>query len=260
MRVSVFVDGENIAAGHAQQIWNITRASGTVDFSRIYGDVARLGSWQKVPGVRIIHAGTGKNSADLLLTVQAMDRALSGLCDAILLAGSDADFVHLATHLRERGLVVIGVGEAKTPERYRKACSRFEYVGKRPVDAVPVKACATLTKTDRRVLQILHDEGGDARELHLSQLCNLMRSKHDFSAEALPGRKWRTYLEQRPDQFALRVIGTSVYVRHTHPDRSALADQALQPTVETGKPLGCAKSDEAKTPTSASRGGGSRPT
>ena len=48
--------------------------------------------------------------------------------DGFCLASSDCDFTRLAQRLREDGLVVYGLGERKTPETFRNACSRFIYL------------------------------------------------------------------------------------------------------------------------------------
>ncbi|MCV2865605.1 NYN domain-containing protein [Albidovulum sediminicola] len=89
--------------------------------------------WHGAAGFRLIHAGTGKNAADLLLCIDAMELAMGQSFSDVVIASSDGDFAHLAVQLRERGLRVIGVGEAKAPPLFRAACTRFEVVsGKAP--------------------------------------------------------------------------------------------------------------------------------
>ena len=41
---------------------------------------------------------------------------------------SDSEFTRLSQRLREDGLVVYGIGERKTLEAFRNACSRFIYL------------------------------------------------------------------------------------------------------------------------------------
>ena len=56
---------------------------------------------------------------------------------------SDSDFTRLASRIREQGLDVYGIGQAKTPEAFRKACKRFiflENLGAQPAEAKAVKA------------------------------------------------------------------------------------------------------------------------
>ena len=42
-----------------------------------------------------------------------------------VLVSSDSDFTRLASRIREQGLTVIGIGEAKAPDALKNACNRF---------------------------------------------------------------------------------------------------------------------------------------
>jgi hypothetical protein len=57
--------------------------------------------------------------------IDAMDILHAGKVDGFVLVSSDSDFTRLASRIREDGLQVIGIGEAKTPESLRKVCNRF---------------------------------------------------------------------------------------------------------------------------------------
>ncbi len=60
-----------------------------------------------------------------------------------MLVSSDSDFTRLASRIREQGLDVYGIGQAKTPEAFRKACKRFiflENLGAQPAEAKTVKS------------------------------------------------------------------------------------------------------------------------
>mmetsp|Transcript_554 Transcript_554/g.1586 ORF Transcript_554/g.1586 Transcript_554/m.1586 type:complete len:146 (-) Transcript_554:147-584(-) len=45
--------------------------------------------------------------------------------DGFVIVSSDSDFTALANRMREDGLTVIGIGEAKAPEALRNVCNRF---------------------------------------------------------------------------------------------------------------------------------------
>jgi hypothetical protein len=47
--------------------------------------------------------------------------------DGFCVVSSDSDYTRLAIRIREEGLVVIGVGEKKTPEAFINACNQFIY-------------------------------------------------------------------------------------------------------------------------------------
>lgn len=124
-RLALLVDGDNLSALHAARLMSEASRRGRIDCARVYADATRRVDWAAAPGWRVIHAGGGKNAADLLLCLDAMELALERSFQAVALASSDGDFAHLAQRLRERGVMVMGLGEAKTPDRFRAACSEF---------------------------------------------------------------------------------------------------------------------------------------
>ena len=73
-RVAIFVDGENLSAIHARAILSIGAAAGSPDVARVYMNAACNSEWHAAAGFRLIHAGIGKNAADLLLRY---DRSLA---------------------------------------------------------------------------------------------------------------------------------------------------------------------------------------
>jgi uncharacterized LabA/DUF88 family protein len=70
------------------------------------------------------------------MIIDAMDILHSGKVDGFCLVSSDSDFTKLAMRLRESGMLVIGLGEKKTPQPFIVACDKFIYVevigGKKP--------------------------------------------------------------------------------------------------------------------------------
>ena len=75
------------------------------------------------------HGTTGKNCADMELTIAAMDllhdRALTGF----VIVSEDRDFVPLAMRLRRVGKFVIGIGDGRASAAFVRACDRYEIVG-----------------------------------------------------------------------------------------------------------------------------------
>ena len=68
---------------------------------------------------------SGKNSSDIALVIDAMDLLHTGRFDGFCLVSSDSDFTRLAARIREQGIDVYGIGQQKTPESFRQACTRF---------------------------------------------------------------------------------------------------------------------------------------
>lgn len=192
-RLSAFVDAENVPVTHARTILDLARRYGDPDLLRAYGNVGLLPDWDKVAGFQFIHSGSGKNATDMLICVDAMERALSDQCAAVLLASSDQDFTHLATRLRGYGLTVIGAGEAKTSERFRAACSVFEELeGCRE----PEKSIV-LDETDTRIHRIIKRDSKQGKGVAVTHLSNQMRTEHEFCISKHPDKTWKKYLSNR---------------------------------------------------------------
>jgi hypothetical protein len=122
--VALLVDGENMGARWAVALLEQAASYGAPTVRRVYGKQEHIAEWAEY-GFRLQTTRPGKNSADLLLTVEAMSLALREAFQTILVASSDRDFSYLAEHLRELGHSVVGVGESKAPSSYRASCSKF---------------------------------------------------------------------------------------------------------------------------------------
>ena len=193
-RLALLVDGENLSAALAGRLISRSLAQGSPVIRRVYGDAARVSGWDAAPGFKLVHAGRGKNAADMLLCIEAMALVQAGQVDGVVVASSDGDFSHLATHLREAGVLVIGMGEAKAPAHWRKCCTRFEDLAEATAAAPLPKADAALIAEVEKVL--MQAEG------HRLPLTNL--------GQALPGllksaghASWSRFLRAYPTHFAL---------------------------------------------------------
>lgn len=131
--LAVLIDADNIPARHAEAILNEIAAYGDPGLRRVYGDWSSQALTQWKEQARnlglVMHqqsANTkGKNASDIGLVIDAMDILHAGKVEGFVLVSSDSDFTRLAARIREEGMQVIGVGEAKTPESLRKVCNRF---------------------------------------------------------------------------------------------------------------------------------------
>ncbi len=148
--LAVLIDADNVLARHAEAILKEISTIGEPALRRVYGDWSstQLAGWKNQArdlGL-VMHqqsANTkGKNASDIGLVIDAMDILHAGKFDAFVLVSSDSDFTRLASRIREDGLEVVGIGEAKTPESLRKVCNRFILIENIIDDAEP----ATETK------------------------------------------------------------------------------------------------------------------
>ncbi|MFN2305183.1 MAG: NYN domain-containing protein, partial [Anaerolineales bacterium] len=61
------------------------------------------------------------------MIIDAMDILHSDQVDGFCLVSSDSDYTRLATRIRESGLMVVGIGEKKTPRAFVSSCNVFIY-------------------------------------------------------------------------------------------------------------------------------------
>ena len=131
--LAVLIDADNVPARHAAAILKEITSFGEPALKRVYGDWSSpaLSAWkiQARDLGMVMHqqsANTvGKNASDIGLVIDAMDILHRGKFDGFVLVSSDSDFTRLASRIREDGLEVIGIGEAKTPAALRNVCNRF---------------------------------------------------------------------------------------------------------------------------------------
>jgi len=144
--LAVLIDADNTPARLAPAIFDEIARWGEAAVRRVYGDFTsnHIAGWSRVQaehGLVPHHAPAhtvGKNSSDIALVIDAMDLLHAGRFDGFVLISSDSDFTRLASRIREQGLEVIGIGQQKTPESFRKACKRFVFLENLSAPLVPV--------------------------------------------------------------------------------------------------------------------------
>lgn len=135
-RLAVLIDSDNVSYSYVKAMMEEIARYGTPTIKRIYGDWTRseASGWKNVllenaiQPVQQYRYTVGKNATDSSLIIDAMDILYSERVDGFCIVSSDSDFTRLATRLREAGVLVIGIGEKKTPEPFTVACDRFIYL------------------------------------------------------------------------------------------------------------------------------------
>lgn len=135
-KLAVLIDADNVPYAHMEEMLDEIAKYGNPTIKRIYADwtAPTVSGWKKV---LLEHAITpiqqysytkGKNSSDSALIIDAMDLLYSEKVNGFCIVSSDSDFTRLATRLREAGMLVIGIGEKKTPKPFITACDKFIYI------------------------------------------------------------------------------------------------------------------------------------
>lgn len=135
-QLAILIDAENASQTLTGAVIRRAACYGVLAVRRAYGDWSRpqLHRHQHVlrmhaaQPVQLFPLATGKNAADMVLTIEAMDLLGTGMLDGVCLVTSDCDFTHLAMRYRQEGLRVYGFGRRHTPQSFVQACTRFIYV------------------------------------------------------------------------------------------------------------------------------------
>jgi hypothetical protein len=132
-KLAVLIDADNSSPRIAEGLFEEVAKIGEASLRRAYGNFSdSRNPWRS--DILARHAiqpnhqfpyTTGKNSTDITMVIDAMDLLHSGRFDGFCLVSSDSDFTRLAARIREQGVDVFGIGQAKTPESFRQACTRF---------------------------------------------------------------------------------------------------------------------------------------
>ncbi|NIJ45384.1 uncharacterized LabA/DUF88 family protein [Wenyingzhuangia heitensis] len=136
LNLAVLIDGDNIPSAPIKEMMEEMAKYGNPTIKRIYGDWTKpnLGSWKEVllenaiTPIQQYAYTSGKNATDSAMIIDAMDILYSEKVDGFCLVSSDSDFTKLATRLREAAMLVIGIGEKKTPTPFIVACDKFIYI------------------------------------------------------------------------------------------------------------------------------------
>jgi uncharacterized LabA/DUF88 family protein/Fe-S-cluster formation regulator IscX/YfhJ len=134
--LAVLIDADNIPYSYIKEMLDEIAKFGTPSIKRIYGDWTKptVSGWKPallehaITPIQQYSYTTGKNATDSAMIIDAMDILHSEKVDGFCLVSSDSDFTRLAIRLRESGMLVIGIGEKKTPNPFIVACDKFIYI------------------------------------------------------------------------------------------------------------------------------------
>ena len=135
-KIAVLIDAENVSSKYVKLIMDEVGSYGVATYKRLYGDFTKLSvkSWLSklqeyaITPVFQYNYTQGKNASDSALIIDAMDILYTENVSGFCLVTSDSDFTKLAMRLRESGMIVIGMGEQKTPSSLVSACENFKYL------------------------------------------------------------------------------------------------------------------------------------
>jgi len=136
LKLAVLIDADNIPYSNIKGMLDEIAKLGIPTIKRIYGDWTKptVSGWKPallkhaITPIQQYSYTTGKNATDSAMIIDAMDILHSQKVDGFCLVSSDSDFTRLAIRLRESGMLVVGIGEKKTPNPFIVACDKFIYI------------------------------------------------------------------------------------------------------------------------------------
>ena len=122
-QIAMLIDGDNAQPSLLEAMLAEIGKYGLVTIRRIYGDwtTQNMKGWKEALHVHAIQPfqqfryTVGKNATDSAMIIDAMDILYSGTVSGFCLVSSDSDYTRLATRIREKGLLVMGIGKKTTP-------------------------------------------------------------------------------------------------------------------------------------------------
>lgn len=242
-RFAVLIDSDNVSFRYIKYILDEVSNYGSVTYKRIYGDFTNTtsGGWKNIllensiQPIQQFNYTVGKNSTDSAMIIDAMDILYSGKVEGFCIVSSDSDFTKLAVRLRESGMMVIGMGERKTPRPFSAACNVFKYLDILADEAdeaeehdAPQKSEAE-SMTDiqtilRAIMNIINENGDEDKGLSIGELgSHLIKRYPDFDVRNYGYTKLSKFLSSF-DCLKLTKSNSTIYVstKEDHADAETI--------------------------------------
>jgi hypothetical protein len=131
--IALLIDADNASHAGIDPVLTVLAELGAVNVRRAYGNWSKpaLKGWAAIVhryGIepqQQFDLTKGKNATDMKMTIDALDLLHRGHVHGFGIMSSDSDFMPLAMRIRQDGLPVYGFGNARTPEAFTQACTRF---------------------------------------------------------------------------------------------------------------------------------------
>jgi len=229
-RYALLIDADNVSAKYLELILKELKKHGNVTYKRIYGDwtSTQNAKWKdellssSITPIQQFSYTSGKNATDSALIIDAMDILYTSTVDGFCIVSSDSDFTKLASRIRESGLMVIGMGEDKTPAAFRTACDIFTRLSvldedksvKQPTSKNHVDAKeAERQLIEDAIVKIITENENNDRETGLAELGNwLLKLYPDFDVRNYGYNLLSKFIEEFP-KFRLLKRGNIVSVK-----------------------------------------------
>ena len=131
LNIALLIDCENASPKSIHGILSELAEKGVVNIRRAYGNWKSQPGWElklhplALQPIQQFAYTSRKNAADMSMAIDALELVYTEKVDCFALVTSDSDFTPLVMKLLGKGKQVIGFGESKAPEPFKRACSLF---------------------------------------------------------------------------------------------------------------------------------------
>lgn len=133
--VAILIDGDNVEIELIPRLFDKVRKDGNPIIKEVFFNKHSLNKWDtsinqfSLKSHYVPNNIKGKNSADIALVIRAMELFYKRKdLTKYYIVSSDSDFTGLAKHFVAQGTPVFGIGNHKTAESFRNACTGFIYI------------------------------------------------------------------------------------------------------------------------------------
>ena len=190
-KIAMLIDADNTQLNKLEAVIQEVNALGRIVVKRAYGNWKKeaLKRWESeikrlaIKPEQQFDYVSGKNATDMALVIDTIELLHRDIYDAFVIVASDSDYTPLAIHLREQGVHVVGVGEKKTPEAFRKSCDEFIYLENLNIPTVPAPAPVRKDETKsgkgKKTSQTKAEEEAVAKAEDINEIHLLLRTAWD---------------------------------------------------------------------------------
>ena len=231
-KIALLIDAENTSVKYLDVVLKELKQYGDISFQRMYGDFSnpKMSDWAKrgldyaiVPIHQAIYK-TGKNAADIMLVIDAMDILYQNNVDGFCIVTSDSDFTRLANRLREGGKRVIGMGKSDASKTFISACNEYKFLDKITDDDTDAfdegdkndSAVTSLSDIKMAINYIVQQAESRGEVAYLgSTKSQLQREFADFDERNYGYTLFRKFVEDET-KFEVKKKGSSAYIVRKH--------------------------------------------
>jgi uncharacterized protein (TIGR00288 family) len=205
-KLALLIDSDNVSQKYLDGIFDELSQYGTVTYRRIYGDFTTSANarWsgklleKSIIPIQQFSNTSGKNATDSALIIDAMDLLYNSNVDGFCIVSSDSDFTRLASRLRESGKIVIGMGEKKTPDSFRAACTVFTEL-ENLINSGTASGSMSKEAIEADIINIITKNDNNGRLTGPGEIGSRLQSKYpDFDIRTFGYSQLSKFLEDMP--------------------------------------------------------------